>query len=133
MNMEKTERRVGRGKTLDRGFDEALTLVEEALSAEGFGVLCRIPVSQTLETKLGVKHPRTEILGACNPSCAHEALSADPEVSLMLPCNVVVRDVGDGQTRVDVIDARTMADFFPALESVARRVADRLERVLERI
>jgi uncharacterized protein (DUF302 family) len=125
--------KVGSGKTIDGPFDATLERVVEKLADEGFGVLSRIDVSGTLKKKLGVDHPRTEILGACNPACAHEALTAAPEVSLMLPCNVVVRDAGEGRTRVDLINAESMAVFFPGVEGVARRVAERLGRVLAAI
>jgi uncharacterized protein (DUF302 family) len=128
--MEQTIK-AGFGKTMDLEFEQAVARVEEALAAQGFGVLSRIDVSGTLKKKLDVDHPRTEILGACNPACAHEALTAAPDVSLMLPCNVVVRDAGEGKTRVDVINARSMAAFFPGVEGVAEKVAVRLDRVLE--
>ena len=94
--MEQTIR-AGYGKTLELPFEEARERVERELSEQGFGVLSRIDVSGTLKNKLGVEHARLEILGACNPACAHEALTVQPEVSLMLPCNVVLRDAGDGK------------------------------------
>ena len=122
---------IGLGKTVDLAFDQAMERVEELLVGEGFGVMTRIDLSGTLKQKLGVEHPRTWILGACHPACAHEALTAAPEVSLMLPCNVVVKELDAGKTRVDVINARSMAIFFPGVEAVAKKVAVRLDRVLD--
>jgi uncharacterized protein (DUF302 family) len=124
----------GFGKTLDRSFDEVVERTESALAEEGFGILTRIDVKATMKQKLDVEFDRYLILGACNPPLAHRALSDVPEVGVFLPCNVVVREVQDG-TRVEVMNAGAMAEFFPGteLEPVAAEVTERLDRVLAAI
>jgi uncharacterized protein (DUF302 family) len=123
---------IGFGKTLDVPFDEAVRRVEEGLGREGFGVLTRIDVRATLKAKLGVEVPPYQILGACNPPLAHRALQRAPEVGLLLPCNVVVREV-QGGVRVDVANADAMAALLPGagLDDVAEEANRRLARVLE--
>ena len=120
-------------KTLDCGFDEAVSRVTEALRAEGFGVLTEIDVAATLKKKLDVTFRPYRILGACNPSLAHEALLAEDKIGLMLPCNVMVQDVGGGITEVAAIDpASSMAAVTnPALTGVAERVSGKLRRVVD--
>jgi uncharacterized protein (DUF302 family) len=126
---------LGQGRDVSLGFEEVLERTERALEAEGFGVLCRIDVKATLKAKLDVDVPPYTILGACNPQLAHQALTAEPAVGLMLPCNVVLRQVGAGRNRVEVVNARAMATMFPrsGLGSVAEQVLERLLRVLDRV
>lgn len=126
---------VGLGREVKLDFDTARERVERALETEGFGVLTRIDVKETLKRKIGVDVPRHEILGACNPRLAHHALGLEPGIGVLLPCNVVLREIDPGTTRVDAINARAMSAMFPdrGLEEVASEVAERLDRVLDAI
>ncbi len=123
---------IGFGRTLDRAFAETMEAVEAALAAEGFGILTRIDVQATLKAKLDREIPPYVILGACNPPLAHRALTAEPEVGLLLPCNVVVREVGPGRTRVEAMDPQLMVRMIPSpdLPAVANEAASRLRRAL---
>lgn len=85
-----------------------------ALKQQGFGVLSDIDVTATLATKIGAKIEPYRILGACNPTLAHQALSADRSIGLLLPCNVVVREVGPGKVEVSVVDPETLFELAPA-------------------
>lgn len=120
-------------RTVPLSFEEADRRVRDALQAEGFGVLTEIDVSATLQKKLGVDFPRYAILGACNPGLAHKALQAEPDVGLLLPCNVVVRALPDGQTLVEALDPVLqlgVADA-PDLEPIAMDVRERMRRVID--
>lgn len=118
---------------LPEGFDEAVARVEEALKAEGFGVLTRIDVRETLKAKIGADFRPYTILGACNPALAHEALQLEDKVGTMLPCNVVVQALDDGRTEVAAIDpvASMQAIDNPGLKKAAGQVRDKLARVIE--
>ena len=120
------------GKTISVTFDEAVNRTVEALKREGFGILTEIDVSQTLKTKIGVEFPKYRILGACNPTLAYEALKLENKVGTMLPCNVVVRDAGNGQIEVAAIDpvASMQAIDNPALKQAAGQVREKLERAM---
>jgi uncharacterized protein (DUF302 family) len=101
------------------------------LKAEGFGVLTRIDVKETLKQKLGVEFKRYQILGACNPSYAHRALTAVPEVGAMLPCSIAVWEEGGG-TVVNAVDPmQTIAAADPALAPIAKEVREKLARALQ--
>jgi uncharacterized protein (DUF302 family) len=121
---------------LSIGYEEALITVTNALKAEGFGVLTRIDVQATFKEKLGVDFRPYTILGTCNPPLSHRALTADPEVGLMLPCNVTVESTGavGSIVRITNPDAMFTIGAFgdnPALIAVAREAQARLERVAE--
>ena len=119
-------------KTLPIAFDEAAARTVEALKKEGFGVLTEIDVKETLHKKLGVDFPNYRILGACNPALAYEAIKLENKVGTMLPCNVVVRDAGNGQTEVAAIDpvASMQAIDNPELKRVAAQGRAQLEKVI---
>ena len=122
-------------RTLGCTYDEALTRVTEALKADGFGVLTEVDVQSTLKQKLGVDFRPYKILGACNPPFAHQALLADLEVGLMMPCNVVVYEGDDGKAVVLAIDpTKTLATTGnPKLEELAEAVKEKLSRAVEKL
>ena len=125
--------RYGFGRTVDLGFEEARRKVEESLKAQGFGILTEIDVKSTMKQKLDVDFRRYAILGACNPPLAHEALEAEIEIGLLLPCNVILYETDEGRTRVAAADPKAMMEVTgsPALEGVAQRARERLEKALE--
>ena len=122
-------------RTLDLSFDETLERVAAELKAEGFGILTEIDVKETLKTKLDVDFRPYRILGACNPSLAHQALRAEDKIGTMLPCNVIVQDAGDGRTEVAAIDpvASMQAVENDALTPIASQVRDRLRQAIDRV
>jgi len=122
-------------KVFREGFDEILARVPVALKSEGFGVLTEIDVQATLHAKLGVDFRKYRILGACNPPLAHRALTAEIDVGLMLPCNVIVYEAEDGVTVVNAVDPMQSlgAGAPPGLQEIAAEVRQKLARVLERV
>ena len=117
----------------DASFEDAVERVRAQLKDAGFGVLCEIDVQATLREKLGVEGEPYLILGACNPPLAHQALRAEPELGVLLPCNVVVFQLG-GETHISAIDPERMLSIVgnDELSPVAAEVKSRLGAVIER-
>lgn len=117
--------------TIEEDFDQLLDRVVEALGNEGFGVLTDINVKATLEAKLGVAMPAYRILGACSPPLANQALQAEPDIGLLLPCNVVVRQLDDASVKVAFMDPESVLSMVdqPGVTELAGEVRQRLERV----
>lgn len=113
-------------------FEQALEQVTAALKQEGFGVLTSIDLQDTLKKKLDVDFQRYVILGACNPTLAHRALQGEPEIGLLLPCNVVVEEEADGSVVVAIADPKAMFAMVdnPAVRPVADEADARLRRVM---
>jgi uncharacterized protein (DUF302 family) len=118
--------------TLRLPFEEAVDAVRAALAEQGFGVLTEIDVRETMKAKLDVDLPAYTILGACNPPLAYRGLTIDPSLGLLLPCNVVVREVAGG-CQVDAVDPAVMVDFVGSAEMqlVAAEATTRLRAVIE--
>ncbi len=118
----------------DGTFDEIDVRARAALADKGFGVLTEIDVKATMKKKLDVEMPPYRILGACNPSMAHQAIGMEPRVGAMLPCNVILREV-DGGVEVSAIDpvASMQAIDNPQLHTVAGQVRDLLKEAVEAI
>ena len=122
-------------KTLDISFEDTLRKVTDELKKEGFGILTNIDVRQTLKEKLNVDFRKYRILGACNPSFAYKALQSENKIGTMLPCNVVVQDLGDGKVEVAAIDpvASMQAVTNQDLGEIASQVQSKLKRVIDNL
>jgi len=118
--------------TLNVDFDTAIGKVTEALKTEGFGIISDIDMQAKLKEKLGVDFKKYKILGACNPAFAYKALQAEEKIGIMLPCNIVVIDQGNGITEVAAVHpvASMMAVENPALEPLAIEVTEKLKKVI---
>ena len=122
-------------KTTGLGFDEAIERVTDVLKGEGFGILTEIDVQATFKKKLDVDVPPYRILGACNPHFAYQALQAEDLIGTMLPCNVIVRDAGQGQVEIAAVDpiASMQAVENEHLAGIAQEVRSRLQRAVEQV
>lgn len=131
--MIQTQSRIGMTTLLHTAYEDALKRVIEALKTEGFGVLTEIDMKDTFKKKLNVDFRPYKILGACNPTFAHRALTAAPDVGLLLPCNVTVIQIEDDQIQVSVVDPLVMMSVVPSdsLNQIAQEVRERLQRVIK--
>lgn len=123
-------------KSVGLPWTDAVARVRELLGEEGFGVLTEIDVRETLKKKLDVDFDRYIILGACNPPLAHRALSAERDIGLLLPCNVIVYEDGNDRSVVAAIDPNSMIELSGGkgeIEAVARDARERLEKVMRRL
>ena len=122
-------------RQVDLSFEQALEKVTLELQKEGFGVLTEIDVQATMKKKLNIDQNKYKILGACNPPLAHKAMSADPLIGLLLPCNAVVFENKQGKTVVSAIDAKAMMSVVnrPEVILIAEEVNKKLKRVIENI
>ena len=121
------------GKEVNLSFDAALERTTSALQQQGFGVLSDIDVAATMKKKLNLDMPPYRILGACNPPFAHRALTADPQIGLLLPCNVVVRQDERGKVRVEFMDPNAVLQLVdkPEVTKLAAEVRQRLVNAME--
>ena len=131
--MDQTTTQIGFHVRLDASFDTAVERVTAALKTEGFGVLTEIDVRATFKKKLDIDFRNYKILGACNPPLAHRALTTEPEVGLLLPCNVTVAELASGGIDVALVDPIAMLGVVnnPELKAVADEARARLLRVAE--
>ena len=122
-------------KIVNGGFPAIVERVIEALKTEGFGVLTDIDVKATMKKKLDIDFREYRILGACNPPLAHEALTADDKIGTMLPCNVIVQDLGGGKIEVAAIDPAISMQHVgnPTLNTIAETVTGKLKRVIRAV
>ncbi|MFO8067821.1 MAG: DUF302 domain-containing protein [Bacteroidales bacterium] len=120
-------------KTIAANFDQAISLVTEALKTEGFGILSEIDIQQKLKEKLDVDFRKYKILGACNPPNAYKALQQEDKIGTMLPCNVIVQETGENQVEVAAVDPviSMMAVDNKQLAEIAGDIKAKLERVIE--
>jgi uncharacterized protein (DUF302 family) len=123
-------------RIVDAAYEDVVERAKVALQDEQFGVLCEIDIKEKLREKLGVDFQRYVILGACNPPLAHKALLAEPEIGLLLPCNVIVYETAPGHCVVSAVDPDAMLSVVgdqPAVRAVATDAKARLTRAIEAI
>lgn len=120
-------------KTISVSFETAIQKVTEQLKLEGFGILTEIDIKETLKKKINVDFRKYKILGACNPPNAYKALISEPYIGLMLPCNIVVQELDNGQIDVSAVDpqASMQAAQNPELNNVASEIKIKLEKVIQ--
>lgn len=125
----------GFGKIVNMSVEQAEARVTETLKSKGFGILTRIDVAATLKQKLGTDMPPYVILGACNPPLAHQVISAEPEVGLLLPCNVIVYQDANQQVRISAMDPEPVMSMIDNAQIVpiARQVRSLLQEALEEV
>ena len=123
------------GTTVNKAFDQAIALVTDALQSEGFGVLTEIDVRATMKKKLDIEYRNHKILGACNPTFAHKALTVKDKLGTLLPCNVIVQEWEPGKIEISAVDpvASMQAVNSAALEGIANEIAGRLRRVIDAV
>lgn len=119
-------------KSIQASFEEAITRATESLKKEGFGVLTEIKLHEKMKENLGIEFHRYTILGACNPAYAYKALQAENKIGTMLPCNVIVQDLGDGNIEIAAVNPveSMKAIENPDLGTVALQVTEMLKRVI---
>lgn len=119
-------------KKIDATFEQAIDEVKEALGIEGFGVLTEINIQEKLKEKLNVDFRKYKILGACNPAYAYKALQMEDKAGTMLPCSIIVQELGDNEIEVAAVDpiASMMAIENPALAGIAGEIKEKLERAI---
>lgn len=129
----KNSKNIGSARVLNIPFEEALIKVQEALKEEGFGVLTNIDVQSTLKEKLDVDFRKYVILGACNPPYAFQALQADLDVGLLLPCNVIIYETDDNKVFVSAMNPVSVLGVIQneKLKSIAEKVSTKLQKVME--
>jgi uncharacterized protein (DUF302 family) len=122
-------------RTVDLSFEETVARVTDELKMEGFGILTEIDMQATLKKKLDLDLRPYKILGACNPPFAYKAVQTESHIGLLLPCNVIVQDAGDGKTEVAAIDPVVSMSRVdnPALEPVAQEVQAELQRAIDAV
>ncbi len=120
-------------KIINESFDRAIVKVVVSLKNEGFGVLTEIDVKETLKKKMDVDFQKYRILGACNPAFAYKALKAEDKIGTMLPCNVIVQEISEGEVEVAAVDpvASMKAVENPDLFEIAEQVQEKLRKVIE--
>ena len=122
-------------KTIDDTFDNGIVRTTAALKNEEFGILTEIDIAATLKAKLGIEFRPYRILGACNPPLAYQALIAEDKIGTMLPCNVIVQELGPGRVEIAAINPLVAMDSVgnPALSKIAETVAGKLQRAIAAI
>jgi uncharacterized protein (DUF302 family) len=122
-------------KILRIPFEEAIERVTEELGKEGFGILTEIDVKETLKKKLDINYRKYKILGACNPHFAYESLKREDKIGLLLPCNVIVQEVGEGEVEIAAIDPVSAMKTVENSEliDIANKVREKLKGVIERL
>ncbi|NUQ36849.1 MAG: DUF302 domain-containing protein [Caldilineales bacterium] len=125
----------GLSKIVSLPYAQAVAAITAALKTQGFGVLTSIDVRETLRQKIGAEFRPYIILGACNPHLAHRALQAEDEIGLLLPCNAIVYDNGDGSSSISLLDPAQMMSFTgnPALEPIAAEARRLLQAALDAV